>query len=66
MSKSLVLHQKYAILRLYTNEIKHPTIFLPQIRLYLFMTPFYHPNTPNLIQTKKNKKFSEQKNKIQI
>lgn len=54
MSKSLVLHQKYAILRLHTNEIKHPTLFLPQIRLYLFMTPFYHHNTANL--TKKIKK----------
>jgi hypothetical protein len=41
MSKSLVLHQKHAILHLHTNEIKHPTLFLPQIRLYLFTTPFF-------------------------
>jgi len=58
MSKSLVLHQKHAILHLHTNEIKHPTLFFASNPpLFIYDPFFYHPNTPNLIQTKKNKNF---------
>lgn len=55
MSKSLVLHQKHAILHLHTNEIKHPTLFLPQIRLYLFTTPFFIILTHQILLKNKKK-----------
>lgn len=54
MSKSLVLHQKYAILRLHTNEIKHSEPFFDSNPpLFIYDPLFYHPNTPNLIPNKK-------------
>jgi hypothetical protein len=66
MSKSLVLHQKHAILHLHTNEIKHPTLFLPQIRLYLFTTPFFIILTHQILfKPKKNKNFLNE-NKINL